>query len=127
MKFKTVFLLNTLLLANNVYAGAPTNSGVPKRIQVYAISQNFWDVTPGETLGEIVKQLLPDNPSLRNTLLHEIVKLNPDAFSHNTPDQLKANVRLWLPNNAATIRNSVDKNKYNIQSFSWGQLYTPKR
>ena len=110
----------SLLINNTAY------SGTSKRVEVYAISQNYWDVKPGETLGEIVAQLLPDNPSMRSTLLHEIVKLNPDAFSQSNPDNLKANIRLWLPNNAAAMRNVVDKNKYDVQSFSWGQVYKPK-
>lgn len=120
MKYKTTLLIIALLLNGLSHAG---NS---KRIEVYAISQNYWDVTPGETLGDIVKQLLPDNPSMRSTLQHNIVKLNPNAFSQSNPDNLKANVRLWLPNNASAMRRSVDKNKYKTESFNWGQVHRPK-
>lgn len=120
MKYKILLLMVSLLINSTAY------SGTSKRVEVYAISQNYWDVKPGETLGEIVTQLLPDNPSMRRTLLHEIVKLNPDAFSQSNPDNLKSNIRLWLPNNAAAMRNTVDKSKYDVQSFSWGQVYKPK-
>ena len=102
-----------------------------KRVEVYAISQFYWDVAAGETLGGIVKQLLPDNPGLRKQLLQEIVQLNPQAFSLNNPDNLQANIRLWLPNHAhghSYIKQSlINKPHYNVKSFSWGQLYKPKR
>ena len=107
--------------------GAQAIADQSKRVEVYSISQNFWDVTPGETLGNIVKQLLPDNPGLRNKFQAEIVALNPNAFSKSNPDNLKANVRLWLPNNASAMQQVKDKNKYEVKSFSWGQVYKPKR
>lgn len=113
----------TSLISSSIYA----DQNKSKRIEVYSISQSFWDVTPGETLGDIVKQLLPDNPAMRKNLLLEIVKLNPDAFSHSNPDNLKANVRLWLPNNAPAMQSAQDKNRYDVKSFSWGQVYRPKR
>lgn len=103
------------------------SAGQPKRVEVYSISQNFWDVTPGETLGDIVKQLLPDNAGLREKLLYQIVTLNPDAFSNSNPDNLKANIRLWLPNNASAMQQVKDKNKYDVKSFSWGQVNKPRR
>ena len=120
MKYKILLLLTSLLLNSMACAGTS------KRVEVYAISQSYWDVMPGETLGEIVRQLLPDNPSMRSTLLDEIVQLNPDAFSHSNPDNLKANIRLWLPNSTAALRNQVDRNNYDVQSFSWGQIYRAK-
>jgi len=98
-----------------------------KRIEVYSINQNFWDVSPGETLGDIVKHLLPDNPHLREKLQAQIVKLNPLAFNQGNPDKLKANARLWLPNNAPALSRVKSKEKYEVRSFSWGQAYKPKR
>ena len=74
------------------------------RIEVYPVTQAYWDVKPGETLGEIVKQLLPNNPAMRKRLMNEIVELNPDAFSSSNPDNLKANVRLWLPNHTRAMK-----------------------
>ncbi len=102
-------------------------AGQSKRVEVYSISQNFWDVIPGETLGDIVKQLLPDNPAMREKLLAEIVKLNPDAFSQSNPDNLKANIRLWLPNNFLPMQSVKDRERYEVKSFSWGQVYKAKR
>lgn len=103
------------------------SSDQSKRVEVYSISQNYWDVTPGETLGQIVKQLLPDNAGLREKLRLQIVNLNPDAFSNSNPDNLKANIRLWLPNNATAMQQVKDKKKYEVKSFSWGQINKPKR
>ncbi|MCW8933109.1 MAG: hypothetical protein OQK98_00150 [Gammaproteobacteria bacterium] len=118
-----------MLLLSIVFSGFFTYSSASqsKRVEVYSISENFWDVTPGETLGDIVKQLLPDNPGLREKLLYQIVELNPDAFSQSNPDNLKANVRLWLPNNAPAMRQVKDKKLFNVKSYSWGQVYTPRR
>jgi len=120
----------TMLLLSVIFSGflfANSFASQSKRVEVYSISQNFWDVTPGETLGDIVKQLLPDNPGLREKLLYQIVELNPDAFSQSNPDNLKANVRLWLPNNAPAMRQVKDKKLFNVKSYSWGQVYTPRR
>ncbi|MCW9013421.1 MAG: hypothetical protein OQL06_06525 [Gammaproteobacteria bacterium] len=92
------------------------------RVEVYPVSQSYWDVVPGETLGMIVKQLLPNNPGMRKRLMNEILELNPDAFSSSNPDNLKANVRLWLPNHTRAMKNPIDKQKYQIQEFSWGYV-----
>ena len=128
MKYNKILFLPTLLTI--ILTGllcTQATAGQSKRIEVYSISQSFWDVTPGETLGDIVKQLLPDNPAMRKKLLNQIVELNPDAFSKSNPDNLKANVRLWLPNNAPAMQQVKDKNKYEVKSFSWGQVYKAKR
>jgi len=123
---KTFSIIAAILSASTLCMTTGANAGTSKRIEVYAISQNFWDVIPGETLGSIVAQLLPDNPTMRKSLLNDIVQLNPSAFSHSNPDNLKANIRLWLPNNAP-MRPVTDKNHYRTQSFSWGQIHRPAR
>lgn len=126
---KQKHIVTALILSATFYTGMgmQVRASTPKRIEVYAISQNYWDVVAGETLGDIVKQLLPDNPQKRKMLLKEIVQLNPDAFSQSNPDNLKANIRLWLPNNAPVRGSVVDKSRYETQSFSWGQVHRVKR
>jgi len=96
-----------------------------KRIEVYSAGQTYWDVDPGETLGDIVAQLLPNNPSRRGRLISEIVKLNPEAFSNGNPDFLKSSVRLWLPGHSSGLNKQINKDKYIIKEFSWG--YTQQR
>ena len=111
-------------LCTELIADTSQNS---KRIEVYSISQNFWDVRQGDSLSGIVLQLIPENKSKRKKLFNEILKLNPHAFIQNNPDNLKTNVRLWLPNGSA-VRNIPDKSKkYDIKSFDWGQVYRVKR
>ncbi|VAW67017.1 hypothetical protein MNBD_GAMMA08-1363 [hydrothermal vent metagenome] len=124
MKRFVILLLSAALIS---FFCSRANAQPSNRVQVYAISQSYWDVTPGETLGDIVKQLLPDNMGLRKKLQSKIIELNPNAFSRSNPDNLKANVRLWLPNNAPAMQQVKNKKKYDVKSFSWGQMYKPKR
>jgi len=120
-----VFIITICILASTAFSSTLANA--TKHVEVYAISQHYWDVAAGETLSGIVKQLLPDNPGLRKKLLFEIVALNPDAFSLNNPDNLKANIRLWLPNHSRAMRSTKKHSQSEIQSFSWGQVYKARR
>lgn len=97
-----------------------------KRIHVYPTTQTYYDVKPGDTLGEISQKVLPDTPNLRQRLMNEIVQLNPSAFISGDPNQLKAYARLWLPNNTASMRDRVDRDKFTIKDYSWGYTKTPK-
>ena len=97
-----------------------------KRIEVYPETQAFWDVQRGDTLTDIVMQLMPRTPRLRQQLMSDILTLNPDAFINQNPDRLKAHVRLWLPNAIQTLRQTGNKDRYIIQDFSWGYMQTPK-
>lgn len=121
--FISLTVLSSILCADLL---ADTSSK-SKRIEVYTISQSFWDVKKRDTLSEIIKQLLPDNPKMREILSKEIIQLNPDAFINNNPDRLKAHIRLWLPNNSQIIHSKIDSEKYEVRSFSWGQAYKLKR
>jgi Tfp pilus assembly protein FimV len=106
------------------FCSAHTDS---KRIEVYAAGLTYWDVRPGETLGEIVSQLLPNNQARRKSLQAEIIKLNPAAFSDYNADFLKANVRLWLPGHSQGLNRKINKDKYSIREFSWGYIQTRKQ
>lgn len=117
-----MFILTALLTG-----AGQVSAGESKRIEVYAISQSFWDVRPGESLSEIVLQLLPEYPAMRDKLMHDIVDLNPSAFIQGNPNQLKAHVRLWLPDHINMLRKRKSSQHYHIQSFDWGQVYTPRR
>lgn len=122
-------ILNTLLLVT-LYA-TPSNplfaadiATKSKRIKVYANSQSFWDVKPGDTLSEIAKQLLPQHRTARANLQKNILTSNPNAFIKNNPNKLKANVRLWFSHNTSSIY--PNKHKYNTTSFSWGKIHRQK-
>ena len=97
-----------------------------KRIEVYPISQAYVDVKFGDTLGEIVTQLLPHTPSKRERMMNEIIQLNPSAFVDSDIDKLKANVRLWLPGHTTGLRTAIDRNKYHVKEFSWGYIQQAK-
>ncbi|MFW2372386.1 MAG: FimV family protein [Gammaproteobacteria bacterium] len=97
-----------------------------RHIHVYSVSQAYYDVKPGDTLGEISQQILPNTPSMRKRLMTEIVQTNPEAFINRDPNQLRAHVRLWLPNHTPGPGNKVDKDKFTIKEYSWGYTKTPR-
>jgi len=103
-------------------ANNPGSTGEAKRIEVYPLSQNFHDVASGETLQQIVLQLLPNRPAQRTRLMQDIVQLNPSAFVQQNPNRLRAGVRLWLPNNPPRPAPQQQTRNRHIESFSWGQL-----
>lgn len=121
----TVYLL-LLPLSSATLASTDINkagsTGEAKRIEVYPLSQNFYDVAAGETLQQIVLQLLPDRPAQREHLMQEIVQLNPTAFIRQNPNRLKAGVRLWLPNNPPRPAPQPHTRNRHIESFSWGKV-----
>jgi len=119
-------MMTALCILSSAWS-TPAFAGQSKRVEVYTISQHYWDVAPGQNLSGIVKQLLPDNPGLRKKLLNKIVILNPAAFSLNNPDNLKANIRLWLPNHFEAMRDTKNTSQTEVKSFSWGQVYKAKR
>ncbi|MDA3868737.1 MAG: hypothetical protein PF589_02040 [Gammaproteobacteria bacterium] len=98
-----------------------------KRIEVYSLSQQYWDTQRGETLGGIVAQLLPNNMGMQYRLMSEIINLNPHAFEDNNPDRMLANVRLWLPNRFARTDSKADSSQTQVESFSWGNIKRPQR
>jgi Tfp pilus assembly protein FimV len=119
----TVYLLLlTLSSASFASTDNPGSTGEAKRIEVYPLSQNFHDVASGETLQQIVLQLLPNRPAQRAHLMQDIVQLNPSAFVKQNPNRLKAGVRLWLPNNPPQPAPQPQTRNRHIESFSWGQV-----
>ena len=97
-----------------------------KRIEVYPLSQNYWDTQNGETLGGIVQQLLPHNPHMQQQLMLDIISLNPGAFSNNNPDRMKAGTRLWLPGHLSQPDSKANPDTTRVETFSWGNIKRPK-
>ena len=93
-----------------------------KRIEVYSLSQNYWDTHFGDTLGEIAHHLLPNNPSKRATLQQDILHLNPQAFIDGDPAQLLADKRLWLPGYMKQADSKVNPRTTTVETFSWGNI-----
>lgn len=120
-----LMLLSSATFASN-NANSAGSTGEAKRIEVYPLSQNFHDVASGETLQQIVLQLLPNRPAQRARLMQDIVQLNPSAFVKQNPNRLKAGVRLWLPNNPPRPAPQLQTSNRHIESFSWGQVIRHK-
>jgi Tfp pilus assembly protein FimV len=92
------------------------------RIEVYPLSQNYWDINNGDTLGEIVDTLIPGNSYLQEKLMRDIVSTNPQAFPGGNPNRMLANKRLWLPNAVKPPKDSTQPSGYTIESFQWGSI-----
>jgi Tfp pilus assembly protein FimV len=95
-----------------------------KRVYVYPISQQYWDVRPGETLAGIVETLLPGTQQYRQRLMDDILRLNPSAFIDQNPNRLLANTRLWLPNSVTRPVSAAQDSE--IQEFDWGYIKRPQ-
>lgn len=93
-----------------------------KRIEVYPLSQNYWDIKTGDTLGEIVNTLIPGNTYLQKKLMHDLVSTNPQVFPGGNPNYMLANKRLWLPNAVKPPDDSTNASGYTIQNFQWGSI-----
>lgn len=91
------------------------------RIEVYPLSQNYWDIKTGDTLGDIVNTLLPDNVYLQQQLMRDIIALNPDVFPDGNPHRMLANKRLWLPN-ALQPDNTATPSGYVVETYQWGNI-----
>ncbi|HEX7026814.1 MAG TPA: hypothetical protein VF268_06205 [Gammaproteobacteria bacterium] len=92
------------------------------RVHVYPLSQQYWDVRPGDTLGQIVESLVPADRNKQRYLMRDIVELNPDAFLDGDPNRLRANVRLWLPN---VLQQPVERRtgeNITIERYEWGSI-----
>lgn len=112
-----------IIMLFSMLAYSITSMAESKRVHVYSLSQQYWDVRSGETLGEIVKALLPANHDKQMVLLSDIVALNPDAFINHDPNRVLANTRLWLPNTIQTpITEKTNNNNSTVETFSWGNV-----
>lgn len=121
--YRALTILLTLLIAA---ASCGATAEVSKRIEVYTLAQSYYDTQHGDTLGEIVFELLPNNPGKHESLKREILGLNPDAFIDNNPDRLIAGKRLRLPGYINEPDSRVDPDAYTVESYSWGNIKRPR-
>lgn len=112
--------------AGNYSNSENTTQIAPKRIEVYALSQNYWDTQHGDTLGEVVHHLLPNNPAKRQALQIDIIRLNPNAFIGSNPNRLLANKRLWLPGYMQQADSVANPATTTVEHYSWGNIKRPR-
>ena len=117
------FIATGAIAYNNNSEAIQTNS---KRIEVYSLSQNYWDVQYGDTLDEIVHHLLPHNPSKRESLQQDIIHLNPNIFTNGDPARMLANKRLWLPGYMKQADSKTDPATTSVETYSWGNIKRQK-
>lgn len=97
-----------------------------KRVEVYSLSQNYWDTQNGDTLGAIVLHLLPNNPAKYQALRQDIVHLNPHAFVNGNPELLLTGKRLWLPGYMKQADSEADPETTRVERYSWGNIKRPR-
>ncbi len=120
LKALIVFLLcasSPSLPADSYYSNSES-----KRIEVYSLSQNYWDTRYGDTLSEIAHHLLPNNPTKRAALQNDILHQNPDAFIDGDPAMLLAGKRLWLPGYMKQADSSANPSTTIVETYSWGNI-----
>ena len=120
---RLIFVILLISASTSLHA-AQTES---KRIEVYSLSQNYWDVQQGDTLSSIAHHLLPNNPSKRKALQQDILQLNPNAFIAGQPEKLLAGKRLWLPGYMKQADSKVDPATTTVEVYSWGNIKRPKQ
>lgn len=120
-------IITTLLLLQIILIPGQTLLAESKRIEVYSLGQQYWDTQSGDTLGEIVQTLLPDDPRMQQALIRDLVALNPGVFQNNDPNRMRANARIWLPSHLTKPDSIVDHSQTNVDSFSWGNIKRPVR
>ena len=96
------------------------------RVEVYPVTQQYWDIAKNDTLGGIAAKLLPNNPEMQLHLMDDLIRLNPKAFINNNKNLIIAGTRLWLPGKMTQADTKVDKKQYDVKSFSWGNIKTPR-
>jgi len=119
-------LIVFLMCVGTNLAFASEQQRVSKRIEVYELSQNYWDTQNGDTLSQITYYLLPNNPAKRESLKQDILHLNPGAFPNGKPASLLAGKRLWLPGYAKQADSIADPSKTKVETYSWGNIKRPK-
>ena len=115
--------------SNVIHANDSTENkqAVSKRIEVYSLSQSYWDVRYGDTLGTIIHHLLPNNPALHGSLQQDILQLNLDAFINGNPEKLLAGKRLRLPGYIKQADTRANPATTVVETYSWGNIKRPKK
>ena len=124
MKTITLIICCSLVASYASYVTAEPQTS--KRIEVYALSQNHWNIQPGDTLGGIVQHLLPNNPTKHAALKKDNVHLNPKAFIKGNPELLLAGKRLQLAGYMKQADSIDDPAKTQFERFCWDDIKPAK-
>ena len=118
---KLLFILLLTLASYNAFGSES------KRVEVYQLSQHYWDVQQGDTLSGIVLQLLPGDLDRQHQLMQQILENNPAAFINGDINRVLAGARLWLPGHWQPAASTEPGNgNYNIERYRWGYIKRPK-
>ena len=113
-------ILSLLMTCNQAW-------GESQRIEVYPVTQQYRDIKQGDTLSGIAAELLPHNPQMQFRLMDDLLRLNSKAFIDNDKNRIIAGARLWLPGKMTKADPRVDPKKYDVRTFSWGNIKTLKK
>lgn len=123
---KTATVIVLCACSPTLFADTHDKKPASKRVEVYSLSQNYWDTLYGDTLGEIAHHLLPNNPSKRVMLQQDILHLNPGAFIGGDPAKLLAGKRLRMPGYMKQADSKADPATTTIETYSWGNIKRQK-
>jgi hypothetical protein len=106
-----------MLLSSNMPAAG-------KRVYVFQLPQQYWDVVKGDSLSAIAAKLLPAEPDKHHALMQAIYVMNPNAFIGGNRDRLRSDIRLWLPGSGLQThgRHSSTPEDTSTTDFSWGNI-----
>lgn len=119
-KLLAIVVLGTVVLCHTQLSLAGQQKS--RRIEVYALTENYLDTRPGDTLDKIAGRMLPNNPAKRESLKQDILRLNPTAFIDRDPSKLLANKRLWMPVYMKQADSRVDPDTTIVERYSWGNI-----
>ena len=82
------------------------------------ISSGYYLVQPGDTLDEIIAQLVGETPIRRRIMREAFVQANPNSFRNGNPNYMLAGVRLRVPDSDDIIELLFDMDSPEMRSMS---------
>ena len=82
------------------------------------ISSGYYLVQPGDTLDEIIAELVGETPIRRRIMREAFVQANPNSFRNGNPNYMLAGVRLRVPEADDIIELLFDMDSPEMRSMS---------
>jgi hypothetical protein len=82
------------------------------------ISSGYYLVQSGDTLDEIIAQLVGETPIRRRIMREAFVQANPNSFRNGNPNYMLAGVRLRVPDSDDIIELLFDMDSPEMRSMS---------